>query len=109
MTLRDFCYANFGWMGEGLSRVFQGIEQNLDAAYMKMYPGVYLSIISFIALLSLIVPSTLTLFAVIGLWPSLPSIPFNGLFIIPLSAIIPFAIILIGVIIPKIVASNRIS
>jgi flagellar protein FlaJ len=109
MTLRDFCYAHFGWMGEGLSRVFQGIEQNLDAAYMKMYPDVYLSVISFIALLSLIVPSTLTLFALIGLWPTLPSIPFNGLIIIPLSAIIPFAIILIGVILPKIVASNRIS
>ena len=109
MTLRDFCYANFGWMGEGLSRVFQGIEENLDAAYMKMYPDVYFSVISFIALLSLIVPSTLTLFAMIGLWPTLPSIPFNGLIIIPLSALIPFAIILIGVIIPKLVASNRIS
>jgi flagellar protein FlaJ len=109
MTLRDFCYANFGWMGEGLSRVFQGIEESLDAAYMKMYPDVYFSVISFIALLSLIVPSTLTLFAMIGLWPTLPSIPFNGLIIIPLSALIPFAIILIGVIIPKIVASNRIS
>jgi flagellar protein FlaJ len=109
MTLRDFCYANFGWMGEGLSRVFQGIEESLDAAYMKMYPDVYFSVISFIALLSLIVPSTLTLFAMIGMWPTLPSIPFNGLIIIPLSALIPFAIILIGVIIPKIVASNRIS
>jgi flagellar protein FlaJ len=109
MTLRDFCYAHFGWMGEGLSRVFQGIEANLDAAYMKMYPDVYFSVISFIALLSLIVPSTLTLFALIGLWPTLPSLPFNGLIIIPLSAIIPLAIILIGVIIPKLVASNRIS
>ena len=74
-----------------------------------MYPDVYFSVISFIALLSLIVPSTLTLFAMIGLWPTLPSIPFNGLIIIPLSALIPFAIILISVVIPKIVASNRIS
>ena len=107
LNLRDFCYAYFGWVGRGLSRVFRGMERDLDAAYMKVYPDVYLSVVGFVAFLSLAVP--LTLLVLMGLWPELSFLPMGGLLIVPLSAIIPLIVIVAGVVVPKTAASNRIS
>jgi len=109
MNLRDFCYAYFGWMGRGLSRVFRGMERDLDAAYMKVHPDVYLSVVGFVAFLSLAVPLTLSLFLLAGLWPDLPFLPLGGLLIIPFSAIIPVIVVVLGVVMPKTAASNRVS
>ena len=109
MELRDFCYAHFSWMGQRLSRVFHGIESDLDAAYMRVHPEVWFSMISFAALLSVTIPLTLIILALVGLWPELPSIPFNGLILIPISALIPLIIIVIGIVIPKTAASNRVA
>jgi len=109
MNLRDFCYAYFGWMGRGLSRVFRGMERDLDAAYMKVHPDVYLSVVGFVAFLSLAVPFILSLFLLAGLWPDLPFLPLGGLLIIPFSAIIPVIVVVLGVVMPKTAASNRVS
>jgi len=109
VNLRDFCYAYFGWMGRGLSKVFRGMEQDLDAAYMKVHPEVYFSVVGFVAFLSLAIPFTLSMFVLLGLWPSLPFLPLGGLMIIPFSAIIPVLVIVLGVVMPKTAASNRVS
>ncbi|RLI07309.1 hypothetical protein DRO42_08260, partial [Candidatus Bathyarchaeota archaeon] len=109
MNLRDFCYAYFGWMGRSLSKVFRGMEQDLDAAYMKVHPEVYFSVVGFVAFLSLAIPFTLSMFVLLGLWPSLPFLPMGGLMIIPFSAIIPVLVIVLGVVMPKTAASNRVS
>ncbi|MCW3987017.1 MAG: type II secretion system F family protein [Candidatus Bathyarchaeota archaeon] len=109
MELRDFCYSNFARMGQGLSRVFHGTENDLDAAYMRVHPEVYFSMVSFISLLSVTIPVTMIIFALVGLWPQIPSIPFNGLILIPISALIPLIVILMGIIIPKVKASNRVT
>jgi flagellar protein FlaJ len=109
MELRDFCYAHFSPIGQRLSRVFHGIENDLDAAYMRVHPEVYFSMISFAALLSVAIPTTLTILALVGLWPEIPAIPFNGLILIPISALIPLIVILMGIVIPKTAASNRVA
>ncbi len=76
---------------------------------MRVHPEVYFSMVSFISLLSVTIPVTMIIFALVGLWPQIPSIPFNGLILIPISALIPLIVILMGIIIPKVKASNRVT
>ncbi len=107
MNLRDFCYAYFGWFGRGLSGVFGGIEQDLDAAYMKVHPEVYFSFVGSVAFASLIIPFTLFFLRAIGLIPQLSFLPQMGILYIPFIAIFPLLVIVGGVMIPKTGASNR--
>ena len=109
MNLRDFCYAHFGWAGRGLSTIFRGMERSLDAAYMKVHPEVYLSVVSFVVFLTLMIPLTLSILLGTGLFPNIPFLPLGGILIVPLSTLIPIIIIIIGVIMPKTAASNRIA
>jgi len=109
LNMRDICYAYFSWLGNGLARVFKGAEKDLDAAYMKVHPEVYFSVVGFTAFVALTMPVALAVLWFLGLWPSLPFLPGNGFIIIPLSALAPIAIIMLGVIAPKTAASNRIS
>jgi hypothetical protein len=67
MELRDFCYAHLSRMGQGLSRVFRGLELDLDAAYMRVHPDVYISKISFAALLSVAFHTSLLLIVLVRL------------------------------------------
>jgi len=109
LNTRDICYAYFSWLGNGLARVFKGAEKDLDAAYMKVHPEVYFSVVGFTAFVALTIPVALAVLWFLGLWPSLSFLPGNGFIIIPLSALAPIAIIMLGVIAPKTAASNRIS
>ncbi len=109
MNIRDICYENFSWAGVLLSRLFKGTEKDLDAAYMRVHPDVYFSMIGAGAVASLAVPAVLTLVWLLGLWPNLPLLPMNGLIIIPASLLIPLAIVVFGVVTPKTGASNRIA
>jgi len=109
MNLRDLCYAYFGWFGRGLSKVFKGIEQDLDAAYMKVHPEIYFSLVGSVAFFSLILPFTLILFNFAGLLPALPFLPQSAIQYIPFVAFFPILVIIMGVILPKTGASNRVS
>ena len=109
MNMRDICYAYFSWLGNGLARVFKGAEKDLDAAYMKVHPEVYFSVVGFTAFVALTIPVALAVLWFLDLWPSLPFLPGNGFIIIPLSALVPVAVIIFGVVTPKTAASNRIS
>ena len=109
MNIRDFCYAYFGWMGRGLSRIFKGIEHDLDAAHMKIHPEVYFSLIGSVAFLSLLIPTALFLLRFARLIPSLPFIPEEGIMFLPFFAIIPVLVVIMGMILPKTGASNRVS
>ncbi|MFB0558440.1 MAG: type II secretion system F family protein [Candidatus Bathyarchaeia archaeon] len=109
MNIRDFCYAYFGWFGRGLTKIFKGIEYDLDAAHIKVHPEVYLSLVGSVAFVSLIIPTTLLLFKFAGLLPALPFVPEAGIMFIPFFAIPPIMVIVCGVILPKTGASNRVS
>ncbi len=109
MNLRDLCYAYFGWFGRGLTKVFREIEQDLDAAYMKVHPEIYFSLVGSVAFISLLLPFTLLLFNFMGLLPDLPFMPKGAIQYIPFVAFFPILVIIMGVIIPKTGASNRVS
>jgi len=109
LNIRDISYAYFSWLGNGLARVFKGAEKDLDAAYMKVHPEVYFSVVGFTAFVALTIPVALAIIWFLGLWPSLSFLPGDGSIIIPLSALIPVVVIIFGVVTPKTAASNRIS
>jgi archaeal flagellar protein FlaJ len=109
MDVRDLCYQNFSWFGERLSRVFKGLENDLDAAAMKVHPDVYMSVIAAGAIATLIVPIILLSIYLAGLWPDLSMLPINGLILIPASLLLPLVVIVFGIMTPKTGATNRIS
>ena len=100
---RDFCYCYFNRFGRALSRTFK-VEKDLEVANMKLHPEVYFSILSFFSLLSLTIPvSFLLVFLFLGVlgW-------INPLYWLILTSP-PLIVILVGTLIPKAAASNRIS
>jgi flagellar protein FlaJ len=109
MNTRDICYQNFSWLGERLSRVFKGLEKDLDAAAMKVHPDVYLSVVAVEALATIIVPIALVLIYLLGFWPDFPTLPMNGLILIPATLLLPLVVIFLGIIAPKTGATNRVA
>ncbi|UCH57558.1 MAG: hypothetical protein JSV18_01150, partial [Candidatus Bathyarchaeota archaeon] len=76
---------------------------------MKIHPEVYFSIVGFVALLSIMATFTLGILIFIGIIPSLPFFPSNGIFFSPFIAILPLLVMVAGIFIPKTAASNRVS
>jgi flagellar protein FlaJ len=103
------CYLYFGGLGKILSTYFTEVERDLESAYIKIHPVVYFSIIGSICIISLIIPLSLVFIYASGIWNTLAFLPKNGLTIIGFSFLIPFVIILIGIIIPKFISSSKAS
>ena len=103
--IEDFCYAHFTPLGRGLLKVFKGVEDNMEAANMRRHPEVYLSIIGFLAATSITVPILYFALLLLGKMPSFLSLPF----LMPIFLSPPLIILLVGVLAPKTVASNRVS
>jgi flagellar protein FlaJ len=76
---------------------------------MKIHPEIYFSVVGFVAFLTMMLISTYCILTILEIIPAIPLIPNNFLLISPFIFIIPLVIILIGIIIPKTWASNRIS
>jgi len=98
--IEDFCYSHFNPIGKTLLRAFKGVEEDLEAANMRIHPEVYLSVIGFLALVSSVVPAVYAVLLLVG-----RATPF----LMPLSISPPPLILLAGVLIPKVIASNRVS
>ncbi|MCW4021347.1 MAG: type II secretion system F family protein [Candidatus Bathyarchaeota archaeon] len=103
--LEDFCYAHFDVLGRGLLKVFKGVEDNMEAANMRLHPEVYLSIVGFVACVLSAIPVLFLPLLFVEIVPPVLPIPF--LILIFLSP--PLVTLLIGAFIPKTIASNRIS
>ncbi|HIE19376.1 TPA: hypothetical protein EYP75_06580 [Candidatus Bathyarchaeota archaeon] len=103
--LEDLCYAYFGILGRGLLGMFRGIEDDMEAANIRLHPEVYLSMIGFFTSLASVFSLVFFLSWFFGfLFPALP---------LPLVLIIcvvpPLMMLMIGILIPKMIASNKIS
>lgn len=107
MNVNDICFAYFGWFGEKLSSILKGTEHDLDAAYMRIHPDVYFSYIGFGAFLSVGALAILSMLSFLGIFPLFDMLPVNGILCIPIFALIPVLVIVIGALIPKTAASNR--
>ncbi|MEM3040966.1 MAG: type II secretion system F family protein [Nitrososphaerota archaeon] len=101
---RDFCYCYFKRFGCALSRIFKNIEKDLDIANMKIHPEVYLSILSFVTIVSSVVPVGLFI-----IFLSLGVLAWINPILWLILGSLPLFVMLIGLLIPKIVASNRVS
>jgi len=119
LTLRDFCFSRFHRIGIPISRVFRHLEADLDAAFMRIHPEIYTSIIGFVAILSLIVPVVLlSVLALIRMGTGVTIFPIGVLFDAPLPVrilgivvvwLMPLIVIAVGGVMPKLAASNRAS
>ena len=109
MNVRDFCYSNFGWLGKRLFAIVPGFEKDLDSAYMKIHPEIYLSILGFVSLVSLFASILVGILMFVGMIPSPPFLPSGGLLFSPIILVIPFLVLVLGVFYPKTAASNRVA
>jgi archaeal flagellar protein FlaJ len=107
MVLRDLCYSNFGWLGRGLSSIFQGMDKDLEIACMKIHPEVYLSQVGLVALIIGFIPMIAFGLISFGILTIPIDLGVSPIMLIPAGLIIPFIIIGIGVVIPNSAASNR--
>ena len=103
--LEDFCYAHFNGFGRGLMRVFKGIETDMEAANMKLHPEVYLSMIGFVTYMVANVSAILLLLLFLNVIPFVLPLPFMLLILV----VPPVFALMIGGVIPKVMASNKVS
>ncbi len=118
MNFRDFCYSRFEWLGRGLFSLFRDVEKDLDAANIRIYPEVYLSIVGFFSLCSTAVPIFLLSVFLMGRSGAALSFPLNLIYgaistapsiFLSLGCVTPLLVVLVGVMMPKISASNRVT
>ena len=118
MSFKDFCYTNFDWIGRRLFKFFKDVERDLDAANMRVSPEVYLSIVGFWALCSAAIPLFLLLLLLLGNAGIILPFPLDSLYgllsfagpiFLCIGCMIPLLVVLIGVMIPKVSASNRVT
>ncbi|MEM2111607.1 MAG: type II secretion system F family protein [Candidatus Bathyarchaeia archaeon] len=103
--LEDFCYAHFNGLGRGLMKLFRGIEDDMEAANMRLHPEVYLSMIGFVVYLVTNISAIIALFLVLDLFPIFLPLPL----MVPIIVMPPVIVMLIGAVIPKVIVSNKIS
>jgi len=103
--LEDFCYAHFSSFGRSLLRVFKGIEDDMEAANMRLHPEVYLSMIGFITYLATAASVAFLILVLLDVIPFFLPFPFMLLLVM----LPPLVTLLIGALIPKLIVSNKIS
>jgi len=107
--IKDYCYAYFGGLGQGLSKVFREAEKDLDLACMNINAEVYFSIVGLAAILSTILPLSIIMLSLMGYAPVKGIVGENPATLVILTLLVPGMVLLIGIIIPKIKASTRMS
>ena len=106
-TLRDYCYAYFGWAGQRLALMFKGIEKDLDAASMSIHPEVYFSLVGVVALISGVLPLITFGFISLGLFRFPTYLSISPMILLPVSLGLPLVIIISSTILPKTISSDR--
>jgi len=86
-------------------KLFKGIENDMEAANMRLHPEVYLSMIGFVVYLAANISAVTAIFLVLNLFPIFLPLPLMA----PIIVMPPLVVMLIGAVIPKAIASNKIS
>ena len=107
--IRDYCYAYLGGVGNFLSRLFKGVDRELESACMNVHSEVYFSMISFIALLTGTIPFTVLILSLANIIPLQAMFGINPLLMIPVTIGLPIGVICFGAIFPQMKASSRMS
>ncbi|MFB0503652.1 MAG: type II secretion system F family protein [Candidatus Bathyarchaeia archaeon] len=104
VPLKDLCYAYLSPVVKLLLRTYKGLEDDMEAANLRIHPEVYLGIVVFLAGLSAIGSAILSL-VLLALVPS----SFSNPYLLIIICSVPPVILISGLSAPKMVASNRIS
>lgn len=99
----DFIYAHFGFLGRFLYRLTPKFDEDIEAANIKIYPEAFLSAVGLFALITLAIPTSLLVLNLLSIIKITNLIIYAALFSFPM------IVILLGLTLPKLVASNRIS
>jgi len=99
----DSVYAHFGFLGRFLRRLAPKFDEDVEAANIRIYPEAFLSVVGLFALLTLIISISLVVLNLLSTIKFLD--PISLLLLLSL----PVITILFGVILPKLIATNRIS
>jgi len=108
MGFEDFCYAYFGRLGRALYKMSPGIDYDMEAACMQIHPHVYLSMIAF-ALIVSAAASYGALFTLLWLVGALSGQVIVNPIVYLIFSLPPLVVLFVGLSLPKISASNRIS
>ncbi len=107
--VRDFCYANFGWLGKGLSSLFGGIEQDLESARMRIHPEVYFSLVGVLAMGVGLLPLIAFGFISLDLLKLPVDLGLPPIMLVPASFVMASVVVVIGMFLPKTASSNRLA
>ncbi len=69
MLLRDYSFAYLGGMGRVLSKIFKGVDKDLNTACMNIHSEVYFSMVSLVALLASTIPFTVLILSLANIIP----------------------------------------
>jgi flagellar protein FlaJ len=111
MAIDDFCFTRFGGFGKALLKMNNGIEDEMDAANMRVDPVAYLSQVFFATLLVSAVSGGLILLLTLNISPFIliaDLLPMPILFPVIL-AIIPLGVLGFGLVYPGLKASSRVA
>ncbi|KYH42735.1 MAG: hypothetical protein AYL33_001100 [Candidatus Bathyarchaeota archaeon B63] len=103
--LEDFCYAYFGVLGRGLLKIFRSVEHNMEAANIRLHPEVYMSIIGFFTHLA----SAFSLVFFLSWFLRILPFSLSPPLVMLICVIPPLLTLMMGVLMPKIMVSNKIS
>ncbi|MFQ6094808.1 MAG: type II secretion system F family protein [Candidatus Bathyarchaeia archaeon] len=104
-SLEDFCYAYFKPLAKLFIKAYGGLEDDMEAANMKIHPEVYLSIVAFLIVVSMIGFVIYLSLMLLNLTPPYLSNPY----LLVMISSLPLIILIVGFSIPRMMASNRIS
>jgi len=120
MSFNDLCYSFFGPLSKPFLRAYRRLEDDLDAANMKFHPEVYLSVVIFFVFVTASFPLVTFLIFFISNGMGVSVILSNPVYFLAnliwtdprlcvVTAASPFIVLLIGLSIPSLKASDRIS
>ena len=120
MSFNDLCYSFFGPLSKPFLRAYRRLEDDLDAANMKFHPEVYLSVVIFFVFVTASFPLVTFLIFFISNGMGVSVILSNPVYFLAnliwtdprlcvVTAASPFIVLLTGLSIPGLKASDRIS
>ena len=81
----------------------------MEAACLKIHAEVYFSIVGFLSIVSCMVPLSFLTYTIMGFMDGGAPLAIQRFMYVPISALLPIVIIVFGMLLPKMFASNRMS
>lgn len=104
-ALEDICYVYFSPLGRIFLKAYNRLEDDMEAANMRLHPEVYLSMLGFLVIVSAL---GFVVYLALALTLMRDSFLSNPYLIMSFGSISPM-VLMVGLFIPRTLASNRVS